>query len=180
MDAFNYDDEMFCSQEPQRLVSPVTYNQNNLPIKSNSPIPSSNFEVVKDKVSPFRQNDGISLSMLKDEFVAESHEKKLPVKSKNRRVKPGNYKSCGVIFPKNSVSDDRPQPFEEPVKDARKGKLGNIQEDSSWYDLTDTSLTSIILNPLGSGDAGRYTKIPTFKGHSNEMQMKTDISKATL
>lgn len=180
MDHFHYNDEIF-PEEPQRLtqVAQVAFNQNDLPSESNNENHLSSDAVLKDNQHSLREYDGIkgcNLSLGNNEFISDSYDKKVPTKLKKRKLKYNNVKIYESSFAKDLTSEDGPESIEEPVKDARKGKIGNIQEDSSWYDLTDTSLTSIILNPLGSGDAVERAKVHELKKNSNEILTEVDTS----
>lgn len=158
-----YEDEVFPQNVTQ--VPPVTSISNHIPYESNNDGTSS--------------NDGKE-ELLKKEFELESTEKKITTKLKKRKLKSNNVKSIETCFSTNNQRQDCPQHTEEPVKDERKGILGNIQEDSSWYDLTDTSLTSIILNPLGSGDAVGRAKLHVFKDDAKKFERKVEPSNVLI
>lgn len=173
MNTFQYNNQAF----PQRLiqVTPVTCIPNNFPYESTSENPPSNDEIVRDnqEVTHTQGNQ----PFFQKEFGSESFEENMHTKVKMRKLKSNNINSHETSFPNDNPSEDCPQPIEKPVKGERKGILGNIQEDSSWYDLTDTSLTSIILNPLGSGDAAGRAKLHVFRDETKKFETKIEAGK---
>lgn len=149
------DNIIYSDEEPQRLlqVGPVTCKPTSI-----------NTAIVQNPQSSHQEYDEIEGTIMKVPIKLKKHKQKL-----NLPYEP--------LFA-NDNPDDCPTPVEEPVQDARIGKLGNIQEDSSWYDLSDSSLTSVILNPLGSGDAARRAKkVRDLKENSNEICTKEETSK---
>lgn len=161
MDNMPYSDE-----EPQRLsqVGPVDTKENDSSLTDNA---VGNDAILRNNELLLQEYDEIQETNIR-----------MPMKLKKCK-QIFNYSTYEPLFAKDSVDDDCSTPVQEPVQDARIGKLGNIQEDSSWYDLSDSSLTSVILNPLGSGDAARRAKVREFKGNPNKIHTKEDISKAS-
>lgn len=167
MDNGQYVDEIF-GEEPQRLLE--NSNNNELPFENKPLSPISDDGIVK--ISEQQNNH-----LLVNKEISTNE--KIPIKFKKRKLKFNNFKP----YEKHCIVEDEVVNFpnseetDEPVKDKRQGIIGNIREDSSWYDLTDTSHTSIILNPLGSGDAVRSLNVPACKQTLQTPQSKAYSSK---
>lgn len=161
-----------CCEEPERLMQMFEGSiVKDSPYESNTEVLLSCAKGVKDDQQYSQDYSGIlETTIATKELSSEQLDKKTQIKK--RKLKPNNYKPYDIIF---KEEEDCPNPVKEPVKDATKGTLGNIQADSSWYDLTDTSLTSI-LNPLGSGDAVRKAKVRESIANFNDVQPKVDTS----
>lgn len=180
MDNIHQGDQLF-DDEPQRLLNNVniSYNRGN-----------QDFECVKENPAPIENNNNHqsflkcgsvqanTLSLLKKEIVSEHTDKKVKLKKKKNKL--NNHKNLETIFAKEDGDNDCVKLLEKPVNDLKQGEIGNILEESSWYDLSDTSLTSIILNPLGSGDAARRSKVVEFKEMSNEMSSNENTGKTFI
>lgn len=172
MGTFSNDDHQFSQRRMQ--VTPAACMQNALSYESiNSDGQSSNNEMIVDNQKCIQEPEPILIN----DFGSESFEKKLNMKLKKCKLKLNNVNGYEKGFPNGNVTEDCLRHREEPVKEERKGIIGNIQEDSSWYDLTDTSLTSIILNPLGSGDAAGRAKLHVFRDDSKRFEAQIESSK---
>lgn len=119
--------------------------------------------------------------------IGKQEEKCLPQeRTKKLKLKKPRSKHC-IINNEESYQSDKPDRI-APKNDLEVKKnidkvescVDNVLTDSSWCDLSDCSVTSVILNPFGCGDAGKQGKYQPSNKNSMEIPSKLESGKTNL